>query len=1161
MKKSIYKSTAVLLGLSMCVGVSVSIALNSKDANKTIASSYSTNTVPTTLNLNDLADSDIRLYYSALNSKSDSERQGTNLLKNLKPILKNGQKYFSYGSSATTAVWQAYEIVDRDWDMSPASAISGYNATTNTVTGYVYGKSNSSVGTNPYIHALYVNRSATNQQRAWGNHNQEQWGINQEHIWAKSCGFNDNSPGTGARGDLMHLWAGNGKVNGTYHSNYYYGYVDKTKSYDNAGTYASTLSGNLKGYSKTFGGSYTVFEPQDSDKGDIARALFYMAARYNYLSGSDSDGIDAGNPNLEIVNLLNWAPGTSYTSSTTKKGQMGILQDLLEWNRIDPPDQWEIHRNNLLYRNFTNNRNPFIDFPEWAEFIWGKSTDGSYSSTSTGVATPTSDTINDFSGGVTPEERTLVSISVSGQKTNFNVGDTFSFGGTVTATYDDSSTANVTSSATFSGYDMSTSGEQTVTVSYTEDNVTKTTTYVISIDSAAPQVVSVTGVTLNKEDISISVGDEETLIATVSPTDATNKSVTWSTGDSSVATVEDGVVTGVAAGSTTITVTTDDGGFTDTCSVTVSDSDINYGDGTLVFGSTAGHNINDASVNFDDNLENNWTITTAGTSSYTSNPDYSQVGSAKKPATSITFTTTLSENMKISNFTASFGGFSGSAGSITLKVDDTTVATGNINATTDVTVTQTGNVNGKVLTITITGISKGIKAYSLGYKCEKIVVEPVLTGITLDIENVITEFDVGDTFDYDGLIVTASYDIKDPEEVTPTSVSSPDMSTAGTKTITVTYTEGEVTKTATYEITVTGVEPTLTSITLDTTNVKTEFEVDDTFTYDGLVVTANYDNQDPQVVTPTSVSSPDMSTEGDKEVTVTYTENNVTKTATYEITVSSVTPPTPVETGGTTVNLVMSEQGYTNGQVVTNISFYNNNSETIEATPAKGTHTKNSPAYYTSDLTLRFYAGNTLTITSSKQNIIAIHFKFLSLGTYSGPFTANVGTYTQSSTEGGNWTGLTNSVVFSVGSSQLRVLEISVTYYDATSFANDFLSETSVCDASGKTNKITSDIWSSVKSKYNDRLFTEDQNTLKGATGDENGTVVEHAMKRYDIIATKYYSDDNFIGRTLLYANTAIIIFNSNNNSLLLFVTISSTLILVAFIYLRKKQDGRRKES
>ena len=50
---------------------------------------------------------------------------------------------------------------------------------------------------------------------------------------------------------------------------------------------------------------------------------------------------------------------------------MGILSDLLEWNKLDPVDEYEIHRNNLIYKNFQHNRNPFIDFPEWADYIWG----------------------------------------------------------------------------------------------------------------------------------------------------------------------------------------------------------------------------------------------------------------------------------------------------------------------------------------------------------------------------------------------------------------------------------------------------------------------------------------------------------------------------------------------------------------------------------------------------------------------------------------------------------------------------------------------------------------------------------------------------------------------------------------------------------------------
>ena len=77
----------------------------------------------------------------------------------------------------------------------------------------------------------------------------------------------------------------------------------------------------------------------------------------------------------------------------------------------------------------------------------------------------------------------------------------------------------------------------------------------------------------------------------------------------------------------------------------------------------------------------------------------------------------------------------------------------------------------------------------------------------------------------------------------------------------------------------------LTSIDLDLTNVTTSFELNDTFNYDGLVVTAHYGDGSTKEVTPTSVSSPDMTSVGDKTVTVSYTENEITKTASYTISV------------------------------------------------------------------------------------------------------------------------------------------------------------------------------------------------------------------------------------------------------------------------------------
>lgn len=136
--------------------------------------------------------------------------------------------------------------------------------------------------------------------------------------------------------------------------------------------------------------------------------------------------------------------------------------------------------------------------------------------------------------------------------------------------------------------------------------------------------------------------------------------------------------------------------------------------GTINFGNN-GTKINSASVTGEDNLNNTWTITTVGTTSYTQSTYYSQVGKAAEPATSITFTTTLQQSQNITSFSAMFGGFSNTAGTVTLKVGDTTVGTGSLNGTNDVTVTSTTAATGTVLTVTITDIAKGVKCYNISY--------------------------------------------------------------------------------------------------------------------------------------------------------------------------------------------------------------------------------------------------------------------------------------------------------------------------------------------------------------------------------------------------------------------------------------------------------------
>ena len=151
--------------------------------------------------------------------------------------------------------------------------------------------------------------------------------------------------------------------------------------------------------------------------------------------------------------------------------------------------------------------------------------------------------------------------------------------------------------------------------------------------------------------------------------------------------------------------------------------------GTINFGSASGSTkiegkTGDSSPYTDtgnDSQGNTWTITTVTSNdkSFTQNASYSQVGASSKPATSITFTTTLQSSQTIKAFSAKFGGFSGTAGTVTLKVGDTTVGTGSLNAANDVTVEASNTTtSGTVLTVTVTGISKGVKCYYISYTYE-----------------------------------------------------------------------------------------------------------------------------------------------------------------------------------------------------------------------------------------------------------------------------------------------------------------------------------------------------------------------------------------------------------------------------------------------------------
>lgn len=177
---------------------------------------------------------------------------------------------------------------------------------------------------------FYLQESVTADSRC-GSDGSNCW--NREHMWPKSLGVGDN-PLVNSYTDLHHLRPSNVDVNG-FRGNKPYG--DATIPYN-----------------KIDGFYYDEkFEVRDNLKGDVARAILYMAVRY--------EG-DNNEPDLEIY---------ANDFSDTRPAE---LCTMLRWNHIDPVTSAEIKRNDIV-QSYQGNRNPFVDDALWADTIWGSQCD------------------------------------------------------------------------------------------------------------------------------------------------------------------------------------------------------------------------------------------------------------------------------------------------------------------------------------------------------------------------------------------------------------------------------------------------------------------------------------------------------------------------------------------------------------------------------------------------------------------------------------------------------------------------------------------------------------------------------------------------------------------------------------------------------------------
>jgi endonuclease I len=251
-------------------------------------------------------------YYQTAQGLSDY-----NLKTALCKIIR-GHKRLTY----TPGLWEAYQYTDtrpetgRIWDI--------YSAT-----NFIYG-SFANGGDQCYTTGV------------------EGFCYNREHSFPKSWWNSTGSVTDTAFTDIMHIYPADSWVNSLRNNN----------PYAEVGTYTKiSANGSKVGASVTEGYTGTAFEPIDEYKGDLARTYFYMATRYQ--------GTIAGWVNSSGVRavFLNGTSNQVYAD--------WFLQMLLRWHRNDPVSQKETDRNNAIYTLYQNNRNPYIDFPELVEYIWG----------------------------------------------------------------------------------------------------------------------------------------------------------------------------------------------------------------------------------------------------------------------------------------------------------------------------------------------------------------------------------------------------------------------------------------------------------------------------------------------------------------------------------------------------------------------------------------------------------------------------------------------------------------------------------------------------------------------------------------------------------------------------------------------------------------------
>lgn len=1028
-------------------------------------------------------------YYDSIGDSAISSG-GTTLISKLKTLI---QPSSAFGYANIWTFNEQYDCYPSDYDGTDPLTGNAYPTTNNTTKR---GK----------MWDMYSDQNWTSVTDRCGSYSTVGDKYNREHSMPKSWfgGSESNQPGT----DPNHLFNTDGKVNGV-RSNYAYGEVTTVK------TNCYTLNSSVVGFGKlgTNSSGTTVFEPDDAYKGDFARAQMYMATAYYDWNLTQGSG--------ESTACFTYSGGVS----TMKDYYINLLT---KWSEEDPVSQKEINRNNSVYSQ-QGNRNPFIDHPGWANKIWGGTeyTWGKSSST-----TPT--------------------ISLNKSSASIAVGGTISLtataaNGSGSVTWSKGSSSAVTLSAT-SGNSITVTGAAagTATITASYSGVTATCTVTVTSSGTTSYTVTFNANGHGTAPSSQTVASGGLVTEPTAPTasgytfggwykEATcTNAWNFSTDTITAATILYAKWTASSSGS---------GNYEKVSS----SSDFSTGQYLIVY--ETGSLAFDGSLSTLDATSNNISVTISNstiTSTSTIDASSFTIGGS-------------SGNYTIQSASGKYIGTSSNSNGLTASDSELTNSI-TIESSGDATIVSSG---GAYLRYNSSSDQARFRYYkSSSYSSQKAIqlykkasssgdtTEKTLSSISLNTSSVTTSFEVGDSFSYTGLVVTANYSDNSSATVTPTSVSSPDMSSAGTKTVTVSYTENSVTKTASYSITVTessgGDDPTPT-----TNSIKAIYDGGvGTYDFEGLYVGVT--NGSPVIMNGEygmllyGVYSSTYSSWTVNESYISVSATITTYKNLYETDKNSTITVSATKTDTSVISKVANPKTYTvtGNESSSDLSVANRLSHVVGTVYSINGTTGTSGWSTSSDNTVIMTVG-------SKQVQVFVKKSYSSDTTIANAFKSGEEITVEGFT---SFYSTTFQVAFS------SIVETDTTYL-ASTFAQELLDLVSpICtgyDGVTDNSNALNGVWTTLEgSDHYLKLSSEQKTILQEADVNESGTVIEQAMAFYDKAVAKYHLT-NFINRTISY-NENVFFTSTTDNTILTIVLISvvSVSVIGGFIFLKKKREN-----